>query len=286
MINNANTKKALYNFNMKILSEVIKINSEEEIIKSLILKGKTKSIEFKKSKNDIPKDLWESYSAFANTDGGIIVLGVSEDKGVFEITGINNPENLMKTFWDTVNNPSKINKNILKNKDVSIVEIDGKSLLKIEVPRAIFSEKPICCNDNPYIGTYKRNHSGDYKCTKREVTSLIRNSEINLDNDILEYFTFEEDIGAEAFRGYRNIFDVIKRNHPWSKLDDKEFLYRICGMDKDIQTGKNWLTIAGLLMFGKFNSIKRIFPSYHLDYFDKSSGLNERWDDRVMYDGT
>ena len=121
---------------------MIKINHEESFIKDLILKGETKSIEFKKAKNDIPKDVWESYSAFANTDGGIIVLGISEDNGVFEITGINNPENLMKIFWDTINNPSKINKNILKNKDVSIVKIDGKSLLKIEVPRAIFSEKP------------------------------------------------------------------------------------------------------------------------------------------------
>ena len=265
---------------------MIKINKEETFIKDLILKGETKSIEFKKAKNDIPKDVWESYSAFANTDGGIIVLGVSEDNGVFEITGINNPENLMKIFWDTINNPSKINKNILKNKDVSIVKIDGKSLLKIEVPRATFSEKPICCNENPYIGTYKRNYSGDYRCQKEEVISLIRNSSKTLDNEILENFTFEEDIDGETFKSYRNIYNVVRRNHPWSKLDDKEFLDRIGGMDKNIQTGKRWLTVAGLLMFGKFKSIKRIFPSYHLDYFDKTSGINERWDDRVMYDGS
>lgn len=192
----------------------------------------------------------------------------------------------MKIFWDTINNPSKINKNILRNKDVSIVKIAGKSLLKIEVPRAIFSEKPICCNENPYIGTYKRNYSGDYRCQKDEVISLIRNSSKTLDNDILENFTFEEDIDCATFKGYRNIYNIVKRNHPWTKLDDKEFLDRIGGMDKDIQTGKIWLTVAGLLMFGKFKSIKRIFPSYHLDYFDKTSGINERWDDRVMYDGS
>ncbi|MGL6064313.1 MAG: ATP-binding protein [Fusobacteriaceae bacterium] len=259
---------------------------EESKIKSLILKGETKSIEFKKAKNNIPKDLWETYSSFANTDGGVIVLGVSEDNGAFEITGINNPENLMKIFWDIINNPSKINKNILKNKDVSIVEINGKSLLKIEVPRANFNDRPISCNENPYIGTYKRNHSGDYRCQKEEVNSLIRNSSKILDNYILEYYTFEEDIDKSAFKGYRNIYNVVKRDHPWSELSDDEFLKRIGGMDKDIATGKTWLTVAGLLMFGNFNSVRRVFPNYHLDYFDKTSGENERWDDRVMYDGT
>lgn len=53
---------------------------EESTIKALILKGETKSVEFKKSENSIPKDVWETYSAFANTDGGVIILGVSEDR--------------------------------------------------------------------------------------------------------------------------------------------------------------------------------------------------------------
>ena len=48
-------------------------------IKKLLQKGERLTLEAKLAKTDVPKSLWESYSAFANTMGGTILLGISED---------------------------------------------------------------------------------------------------------------------------------------------------------------------------------------------------------------
>jgi ATP-dependent DNA helicase RecG len=48
-------------------------------IKELLKYGERISLECKEAKNEIPKSVWETYSAFANTCGGIILLGVVED---------------------------------------------------------------------------------------------------------------------------------------------------------------------------------------------------------------
>lgn len=51
-------------------------------LKSLIYQGEKVNIECKKAEPNVPKSAYESYSAFANTNGGYIVLGVKEDKTV------------------------------------------------------------------------------------------------------------------------------------------------------------------------------------------------------------
>ena len=49
-------------------------------LKELIYQGEKVDIECKKAEKNVPKSAYESYSAFANTKGGYIILGVREDK--------------------------------------------------------------------------------------------------------------------------------------------------------------------------------------------------------------
>nr|MBP3597901.1 putative DNA binding domain-containing protein [Eubacterium sp.] len=49
-------------------------------LKRLIYQGEKVDIECKKAESKVPISVYESYSAFANTKGGYIILGVKEDK--------------------------------------------------------------------------------------------------------------------------------------------------------------------------------------------------------------
>ena len=261
-------------------------------LKQIIFEGEKVDVECKKAETTVPKSVYESYSAFANTKGGYIILGVKEDKAKkileerFIIQGIENPEKQKEDFWNTING-SKVNVNILKDENVYIVEENGVSLLVIYVPRIDFNMRPVYVGENPYKGTYKRNHEGDYHATEHEVRGMIRdqNPEGN-DGMILEYYTMD-DIDKETLRKYRQIFEIRNDGHVWNSLDDKAFLEKLGGYRKDRRTGVEGLTLAGLMMFGTGQAIREKFDNIFMDYRNESEVTADiRWNDRITYDGT
>ena len=261
-------------------------------LKSLIYQGEKVDIECKKAESNVPKTAYESYSAFANTNGGYIVLGVKEDKTKtdskerFIIQGIENPKKQIEDFWNTING-NKVNINILKDENVFPVEEDGITLIVIHVPRAEFNMRPVYVGENPYKGTYKRNHEGDYHATEHEVRGMIRdqNPDGN-DSMILECYTMD-DIDKETLRKYRQIFEIRNEGHVWNPLNDKSFLEQLGGYRKDRRTGVEGLTLAGLMMFGTGQAIREEFSNVFMDYRNETEvTVDIRWNDRITYDGT
>lgn len=233
-------------------------------------------IECKEAVGGLPKDLWESYSAFANTNGGTIILGIKEKKGLFYPVGIENPDNILKDLWDNLNNPKKVSANILNNSLISIEDVDGKKIVLINVPKAERRERPVYIGENPFneskhSGTYRRNHSGDYKCSKEEIKRMIADQlDESQDSLILEGFDID-DLNQDTINSFRNRLRAIKPNHPWVALNDKQFLYKLGAYDKDRKLGIEGITVAGLLMFGEDRAITDEFPKYFLDYREKIS---------------
>ena len=115
-------------------------------------------IEAKKARGGLPHSIWETYSAFANTLGGVILLGVVEDDNKqLEAVGVPDPDQLVKEFWNIVNNINKVSVNILSTSDVSVESVDGKSIVVINVPRAQRADRPVYLLDNPLRESYRRN---------------------------------------------------------------------------------------------------------------------------------
>ncbi|MBD2568418.1 RNA-binding domain-containing protein [Anabaena lutea] len=242
----------------------------------------------KDGKGELPKSFFESYSAMANTYGGVIFLGIEEKpKGKFNATGIVIPERVLKNLWDGLNNRQRVSVNLLTDKMVELIDIQGKQVLRIQVPRAKRSQRPVYVAQNPITGTYRRNHEGDYHCDEETVKRMLAEQvEEVRDARLLENYGFD-DIDQNTLKIYRNHFKATKPDHPWLDLDDKEFLRSIGGWVQDRENGSEGLTLAGLLMFGKLPSILEVVPNYVVDYQDHPEQMTDtRWVDRVTTDGT
>lgn len=248
--------------------------------------GEEKDWEFKSAKGGVPRSMWESYSAMANTDGGGIVLGVENDGSV---GGLPSPSKAKKTVWDNLNNSGIVSVNLLLEEDVQVVPIEGKSILVVRVPRAKRRQRPVYVGLNPLTGTYRRNYEGDYHCTPDEVGRMLADrAEEPADSRILEHFGLD-DLDEPSIQQYRQRFSARDPAHPWLSKDQKGFLAKLGAWRKDRITKLEGLTVAGLLMFGKDEVIRdpAALPGYHLDFREKlSSDPSERWTDRLTIDGT
>jgi predicted HTH transcriptional regulator len=235
----------------------------------------------------LPEEFWPTYSAFANTQGGIVVLGVREKQLQFSVEGIANIAKVRKDLFDALNNRQKVSANLLTDDMVREVILDGRTILIIEIPRATRKQRPVYLTTNPFAGhTYRRLNDGDRPLPDDEVKRMLAEQvEDSRDDRILRNYGIE-DLNLETFRAYRQVFANRDPGHPWNAHDDHEFLRQIGGWRRDRETGESGLTLAGLLMFGQMVSIQEELPNYMLDYQERPEAKTEkRWIDRLTLDG-
>ena len=79
----------------------------------------------------------------------------------FEIVGVEDADKIRKDLWNTVNSREKVNINLLYD-DIQTIDIDGKKIIAINVPRADYTVRPVYIYNNLSRGTFKCNHEGDF----------------------------------------------------------------------------------------------------------------------------
>ena len=222
-------------------------------------------IEAKKALGGLPHSIWETYSAFANTMGGLLLLGVVEgqDKTLHPVD-LPDPERLRHEFWTMVNDPRVASVNILSPADVTIETVEGKRILVIRVPRAERAFRPVYVEGNP-LNTYRRRGEGDCRCSREELQAMVRDADERAQDLRLWEQLGPEALRADSVRMYREHMTLSHPGHPWERLDDGAFLLQAGALGADAR-GNLHPTSAGLLMFGVEADVVRAFPRYYLDY--------------------
>ena len=236
----------------------------------------------------LPTSMWETYSAMANSHGGVIVLGLKENAdGSFKVQGIDDVDRLQRDLWNLLANRQKVSVDVVGRDDVETDDVDGKTILVMRVRQATRQERPVHLNGNPLGNTFVRTHDGDRRCDNDRVRRMIAEAITeSRDNRVLPHFTLA-DLDAASIKTYRNVFSARRIDHPWNGVDDREFLSQLGAWRTDRETGAEGLTVAGLLMFGQHRAIREALGNYFVDYQERDNNLDViEWVDRVVPDGT
>lgn len=130
--------------------------------------------EVKEASGGLPKSMWETVSAFSNTEGGWIVLGVKEKKtgedSVFIVNGVPNPEQMEQDIITTLRSRTKFNAPV--SCKVMRYNIDGKDILAFEIP--LSPHRPVAVKSTGEV--YIRTGSGDTLATDLEIDAIVRDA--------------------------------------------------------------------------------------------------------------
>ena len=243
-------------------------------IRRIIADGESITVEFKESKNELNKDVYQSVGAMLNRLGGHLLLGVKDDK---TIVGVDREsiDKIKKNFVTSINNPDKLSPTIYIN--LEEYEIDGKIVLYAFVPNS-----PDVHRVSGKI--YDRNEDGDVDITNN--TNLVaqmynRKSNMYTETKIFPYADLN-DLDKETFSKIRIMaHNRANREHMWENMTDLELLKSANLYRKDSLTGEEGLTLAGILLLGSQQMIVSALPHYKTDAIVRVKNT-DRYDDREV----
>ncbi len=189
-------------------------------IKNLILTGEGYHIEFKQS---FDKSLIREVCAFANSSGGHILMGVTDDGTV---QGIGTDNRLRSRIQDLLNQ-------LQPKLDITIEVKDN--LIVIHVPEG--QEKPYSCS----MGFFMRVGANSQKMTRNEIIDFFKKEgRVNFEELINEKADFKRDFDPRAFKHFLELSGIS----PAIKMET--LLQNL-----DCLTSDKKLTNLGVLFFSK-----------------------------------
>lgn len=226
--------------------------------------------EVKAAKSELPKNIWETVSAFSNTSGGWIVLGVKQSSKSFEIQGVDNIEKLEQDFLGTLRS-GKFNQTIFARPQR--YDIDGYKLLAFYIPEV--NMKPVYFG-NP-TNTFIRMGSGDQRATEGEIRAMFRNQSFGKKTEEGIPESGLSMLNLDSLHNYRFALGETSNLPDLRDVSDADFCESV-----NI-TNNGLLTYAGLLMFGKSPYVLRYVPTFCVDYIEIPAPAIQQAEVRYTY---
>lgn len=239
-----------------------------ELLQSLNLLDETERIEAKRA-SESGKSLLETVCAFANEPGlggGWLLLGVErEEQALFpsyQVEGVPQPDKLCADLAtqcrETFNLPVRI--------ELSTEQINGMAVVVAFVPEAQPQDKPVFFKSQGLPkGALRRVGSVDQHCTDDDLAMLYQGRQRDSFDASLVPDATLDDIATEALADYRKTRADANPDAEELRWSDEELLRSLGCTGRDEQ-GAWRPTVAGIMLFGTPQALRRCFPMTRVDY--------------------
>ena len=250
------------------LNIIKKMRTAKELFTELNSFDENRRIEAK-SASAVGKSMMETVCAFANEPGlcgGYLLLGakrtgMAEDgRPVYEPENIENTDKIQSDFVAMCN--SMFNVRIRPN--INVEEYLGKTVIVVKIEELPESQKPAYFAKRGLPeGAFRRIGPSDEKCSEEDMYLFYQSAD-TYDSCIVDDADLD-DIDENALNFYRKLRKEVNPDAEELTLNDVDLLRALGAIKKNKQGGYD-LTYTGLLVFGKQMSLRRLVPSFRVDY--------------------
>ena len=222
-----------------------------------------------KSASAVGKSMMETVCAFANEPGlrgGYLLLGakrtgLTEDgKPVYAPENIENTDKVQSDFVAMCNSMF----NVRIRPIINVEEYLGKTVIVVKIEELPESQKPAYFAKRGLPeGAFRRIGPSDEKCSEEDMYLFYQSAD-TYDSCIVDDADLD-DIDENALNFYRKLRKEVNPDAEELTLDDVDLLRALGAIKKNKQGGYD-LTYTGLLVFGKQMSLRRLVPSFRVDY--------------------
>jgi len=217
------------------------------------------------------RDSYDTVVSFLNKEGGIILLGLTDDGTVLGIDEANTMK-LKQDIVTALNNPEVISPPYpLPVRDARY----GEHLL-------LYLRVPVSSLVHKHAGIiFDRENDSDFRVTDEGLISEIYFRKRQNFSETQIYGELKmENLSQGVFNKVRKLIAALNSTHPWLTASNERILRDVNFIRRDFNTGEEGLTLAAALVFGKDETIGNILPAYKLDVMVRRENL-DRWDDRL-----